>query len=190
MARPSKLTEKQWGQIKERLLRGELIGVLAKEFGIGRTTITDKFPGGLKSLKELANQMVTIDGEFMALPITDRVSVTSFVDELKAITGHLAGAARFGSATAHRLAGIAHNQVQKIDDADPLGEGGIETLKGISALTKLSNDASVIGINLLNANKESVKIINNAPQTLARTIDPSKLSDATVKELLESRATA
>lgn len=189
MARPSKLTEKQWAQIKDRLLKGDAIGAVAKDFKIGRTTITDRFPGGLKSLKELANQIVSVDSVFAALPVSDRVSVTSLVEELKAISGHLASAARFGSATAHRLAGIAHNQVQLLDDAEPLGEESMDALKGIAVLTRMSNDASVIGINLLNANKESVKIINNAPQTMARTIDPSKLSDATIKELLASRET-
>lgn len=190
MGRPSKLNELQWTSIKNRLLRGELKSALAKEYGIGVTTITDKFPGSLKELKDLANQMVSVEATFQTLPFADRVSVLSLTEDLKAISSHLAAAAKFGSATAHRLSGIAHAKVLEIDDAEPLNEQSMESLKGIAVLTRMSNDASNIGINLLNANKEAVKIINNAPQTLARTIDPEKLSDAAVRELLAARATA
>jgi len=98
---------------------------------------------------------------------------------------HLAGAAKFGSATAHRLAGIAHAQVAKIDDADPMESQVV--LQGISALTKIANDASQIGVNLLNANKEQIKIVNNLPQTTASTIDTSKLSTTAMRELLAAR---
>ena len=188
MARPSKLTEKQWSEIQHRLMNGETPGMLAKAFKVGRTTITDRFPAGCRELKELANQIVTTDAQFKALPIASQVSVMSLVDDLKAISMHLAGAAKYGAATAHRLSGIANAQVEKIDDAEPLSGKSLETLKGISALTKLANDSSVIPINLLNANKESIKIINNAPAEQTRTIDPGKLSNAALQELLGARA--
>ena len=68
---------------------------------------------------------------------------------------HLAGAAKFGAATAHRLSGLAHGQVDKIDDANPMESQ--EVLQGISALTKMANDSSTIGMNLLNANKDMMR---------------------------------
>ena len=77
---------------------------------------------------------------------------------------HLAGAAKYGSATAHRLSGIANAQVDRIDDANPMNEASIETLKGVSALTRLANDSSQIGLNLLNANKDRIKRIDDAAE--------------------------
>lgn len=77
------------------------------------------------------------------------------VDELKAISMHLAGAAKYGSATAHRLAGIANGQVAKIDDANPMES--TEVLQGISALTKMANESSTIGLTLLAANRDAMK---------------------------------
>lgn len=186
MARPSKLTEKQWNEIQRRLMNGDTPGMVAKDFGVGRTTITDRFPAGCRELKELANQIVSTDAQFKALPIASQVSVMSLVDDLKAISMHLAGAAKFGSATAHRLAGIANAQVDKIDDADLMASHAI--LQSVSALTKIANDAAVPGFNLLNANKESIKIINNAPHAPSRTLDTSKLSSSALRELLDARA--
>lgn len=74
---------------------------------------------------------------------------------------HLAGAGKFGAATAHRLSGIAHGKVSQIDDASPLNEESLESLKGIAVLTKMANDSSQIGINLLAANKEFIKDQNS-----------------------------
>ncbi len=75
---------------------------------------------------------------------------------------HLAGAAKFGAATAHRLSGIAHNKVQEIDDAAPLDAKSLDALKGVAVLTKLANESSQIGVNLLAANKEMIKEANQA----------------------------
>jgi hypothetical protein len=90
------------------------------------------------------------------------MAARSLADDLKAISDHLAGAARFGAATAHRLSGIAHAKAQEIDDVQPLNEQSIiGSLRGIAALTKLANEASEIGVNLLRANKEEIDRINN-----------------------------
>lgn len=186
MGRPSKLTEKQWQEIDARLLKGEPGRSLAREYDVSEAAIRKRF-GAHKQIKAVANQLVAAEMALEALPLGARVSARTLADDLKEISSHLAGAARYGAATAHRLSGIAHAQVVLIDDADPLGVDSIETLKGISALTKLANDSSVIPINLLNANKDSVKIINNVTEQ-GSTLDTSKLSSSTMKELLAARA--
>lgn len=186
MGRPSKLTEKQWQEIDARLLKGEPGRSLAREYDVSEAAIRKRF-GAHKQIKAVANQLVAAEMALEALPLGARVSARTLADDLKEISSHLAGAARYGAATAHRLSGIAHAQVALIDDADPLGVDSIETLKGISALTKLANDSSVIPINLLNANKDSVKIINNVTEQ-GSTLDTSKLSSSTMKELLAARA--
>nr|WP_315471747.1 hypothetical protein [uncultured Rhodoferax sp.] len=105
-----------------------------------------------------------------ALPISSQIDALTLVDELRAVSNHLASAAKFGSATAHRLAGIAHAKVQEIDDAKPLNAESMEALKGIAVLTKIANEASTIGVNLLNANKDQIKLVNEPQQA------PSSLS--------------
>ena len=186
MGRPSKLTEKQLQEIDARLLKGEPGRSLAREYDVSEAAIRKRF-GAHKQIKAVANQLVAAEMALEALPLGARVSARTLADDLKEISSHLAGAARYGAATAHRLSGIAHAQVALIDDADPLGVDSIETLKGISALTKLANDSSVIPINLLNANKDSVKIINNVTEQ-GSTLDTSKLSSSAMKELLAARA--
>lgn len=157
MGRKSALTEKQWQQIGERLLKGESGRSLAAEYKVSEAAIRKRFGARTKEIKSVANQLVAAETAFAALPISAQISARSLADELKEISAHLAGAARFGAATAHRLSGIANAQVSKIDDTDPLGTESIESLKGISALTKLANESSTIAINLLSANKEMVK---------------------------------
>ena len=71
------------------------------------------------------------------------------------------GAASFGAANAHRLHGIANGIVQRIDDAEPLTEASMEAAKIVAALTKLGNDAALIPLGLLAANKE--RVINSDP---------------------------
>lgn len=77
---------------------------------------------------------------------------------------HLAGAARYGAATAHRLSGIANAKVGEIDDDAPLDEESLKTLKGISVLTQMANSAAEIPIGLLKANKDQIDQLNN-PET-------------------------
>jgi hypothetical protein len=175
MGRRSSLTEKQWAEIEKRLLEGEAGRVLAREFGISEAAIRKRFGSHVKKVKDVANQIVATDRAFKALPIGAQISARTLADRLISISEHLAGAAEYGAATAHRLSGIANAQVSKIDDANPLNAESIESLKGISALTKLANESSTIAVNLLAANKETVRDLNK-PETS----DPATL----LKELV------
>lgn len=157
MGRKSKLSERQWEQLEKRLLAGEQASKLAKEFGVSPATISLRFSKSTKTVKTVANQLVEADAALRALPISQQLMVVSLADDLRAMSTHLAGAGKYGAATAHRLSGIAHAKVQEIDDATPLDGESIESLKGVAVLTKLANDASTIALNLLAANKDAVK---------------------------------
>lgn len=157
MGRPSKLTDQQWEKIRRRLLEGEKSAALAREFGVSKTAVSARFSGRTETVRAVAKQLVDAEVSLRGLPVAEQLSALTLADELRAISMHLAGAAKYGSATAHRLAGIAHGKVQEIDDAKPLTAESLESLRGIAALTKLSNDASQIGINLLAANKDMMK---------------------------------
>lgn len=155
MARPSKLTDAQWEAIGKRLLAGESAAALSREFGVSKAAISVRFSKRTEAVKSVAKQIVETERALSFLNVSEQIAARSLADDLKAISEHLAGAARFGAATSHRLAGIAHNKVAEIDDAKPLDEESLASLKGIAVLTRMANDASEIGLNLLRANKDS-----------------------------------
>jgi uncharacterized protein (DUF2342 family) len=160
MGRNSKLSDKQWGEIERRLLDGDKPAALAREYGIDRAAITRRFAQQTKTVKAVANQLLAAEGALRSLPVAQQINAINLADQLRSISGHLAGAANFGAATAHRLAGIANGRVAQIDDAVPLDEKGVTELKGIAVLTRMANEASEIGVNLLRANKEAIEAMN------------------------------
>jgi transposase-like protein len=179
MGRKSALTVEQWLEIERRhVVDGDSINALAAEFGINESSIRRKIkpnkaesPKPTNPLRVIAEKKVNADSEvrrinqqIAELPYAKQMIVSDLATKLTNISRHLGSAAEFGAATAHRLAGIANGRVAQIDDAKPLSEAGITELKGIAVLTKLANEASEIGINLLRANKESIDAMNK-PET-------------------------
>jgi hypothetical protein len=154
MGRKSSLTEKQWSEIERRLIAGEKGRALAREFGVSEAVIRKRFGAQTKQIKDVANQLVAAETAFSALPISAQISARTLADELKEVSMHLAKAAKYGAATAHRLAGIAHAKVAEIDDAAPLDDKSRMALGDIAVLTKMANGSAEIGLNLLKANKE------------------------------------
>jgi hypothetical protein len=159
MGRPSKLSEKQWAEIEQRHLAGETVSDLAREYGIAKGNVSRRVSKRNATTKVIAKQIAEAEIAFSSLPIAQQVSVRHLADDLKAISSHLAGAASFGAMTAHRLSMIASTQVERIDESASLEEN-TEALKSVLAMTRGANDASQIGLNLLNANKETVIKIN------------------------------
>jgi hypothetical protein len=160
MGRKSKLTERQWEDIGKRLLAGEKGRALAKEYGVAESTIRERFSALHGKVKTVANQMVATEQALRELPISAQIAAHNLADELRAISIHLAGAGKYGAATAHRLSGIAHAKVQEIDDAAPLDEKSREALRDVAVLTEMANKSSHIPLNLLAANKDIVKDLN------------------------------
>lgn len=183
MGRPSKLTEKQWAEIQQRLLKGEKAADLSREFGVSKTRISERFSERTGTIRNVAEQLVSAEGALRALPVSEQVQALNLADELRAISMHLAGAAKYSAATAHRLSGIAHAKVQEIDDAAPLNDDSREALKDVAVLTKIANDAAVIPTALLSANKEIAKELNQGaraqPKRVTVEVIDASLPDAT-----------
>ena len=159
MGRKSKLTEKQWVEIRKRLLLGEKASALSKEYGVSNANISARFSEKIAEIKAVAKRVVTaendlktVQSEIMAMPISERIAALQIVDDMRTISTHLSSAARYGAATAHRLMGIANAQVEKVDDANPMESQ--EILQAISALTKISNESAKTGMELINASKK------------------------------------
>lgn len=158
MGRKSKLTGEQWAQVEGRLMEGESRRALAREFKISEASIRARFPNAQQDqVKIVANQIVATERALQALPIPAQISAHNLAAKLRAISDNIASAAHYGAATAHRLTALANSEVAKVDDADPLGGDSMEAMRGVSALTKLANDSAAIALNLLAANKDTLK---------------------------------
>ena len=190
MARKSKLSEKQWTEIGERLLRGESMASLAREFGVSKSTVSERFAERNSRVKAAASLALQADSAFKVLGFSERVSAQNLIEELRAVSMHLAGAAKYGSATAHRLSGIAHAKVQEIDDAKPLDAESLESLKGIAVLTRMANESSQIGLNLLNANKDQIKRAQDAAEMEEGDADDDARLESVASRLEASNAPA
>ena len=173
MGRPSKLTEKQWAEIAKRMLAGEKGRVLAREFGVSETAIRLRLSSQTKEIKSVANQVFAAESAFKSLPLTSQIAARNFADDLHAMNMHMAGAGKFNSATSHRLAGIAHGQVVKVDDSNPMESH--EALQGVAALLKLSNESAIIPLGLMKANADQMKASqidkDAAPKDLPASVD-------------------
>jgi len=88
---------------------------------------------------------------------TTQADAQQLAAQLTSISTHLASAANYSAATAHRLAGIANASVNLLDEIGPISDDSLASLKGIATLTKLANEWSEIGIKLLRANKDAVE---------------------------------
>lgn len=185
MGRKSKLTDAQWAEVERRMLEGEPTRALAREFGVSEAAIRARKSAQVEDIKSVANQIVATERAVMSLPISARISAHNLASKLRSISDDLASAAQYGAKTAHRLNALANSEVAKIDDATPLESA--ESLKGVMVLTRLANDSASIALNLLAANKESVQKLNEEPPETP-TVDPSKLSDHVLAELIAARA--
>ncbi len=184
MGRKSKLTDAQWAEVERKMLEGVPIRAIAREYGVSEAAIRARKSGDVEKIKAVANQIVETERAVMELPISAQITAHNLAAKLRAISDNLASAAHYGAQTAHRLNAIANSEVQKIDDAQPLAS--VDSLKGVAALTKLANDSASIALNLLSANKETVQKINEQ-QPEGPSIDPKKLSDGALEELLNAR---
>ena len=159
MARPSKLTPEQWKEVERRVLDGESIRSLAKEFGVSEGAIRQRVSTQTTHVRNVAEKLAEAQTALAELPIRQQYIAVSLADKLRNISTSLASAAELGAATAHRLQALANSEVAKIDDADPLVS--IESLKGVAVLTKLANESAATGLNLLSANKDAVQKLND-----------------------------
>jgi ABC-type transporter Mla subunit MlaD len=189
MGRPSKLTPEQWAQVDRRILDGEPVRVLAREFGISEASIRERIAksGKIANVQEVARKIVDAEQSLAALPISAQVSAQNLAARLRAISDNLASAAHYGAQTAHRLNALANSEVQKVDDAQPLAS--VENLKGVAALTKLANESASIALTLLAANKETVTKLNEEKPERKK-LDASKVSSKALEELLIARDSA
>lgn len=160
MARPSKLSPAQWREVERRAAAGESIAALAKEFGVGRSTVSERVSVISDAVRETAHKVAAAQTALASLPVAQQYNALSLADKLRNISASLASAAELGAATAHRLAGIAHDKVAAIDGVAPLDDKSRESLRDAAALVKLGNESAVVPLALLAANRDTVRSLN------------------------------
>lgn len=184
MGRKSALSPDQWIEIERRtVVEGESVYALAKEFGVNESTVRRKIKPNFADKAEVAQkhhadlraiaiekaridkESRTISDKIAELPYAKQVIVHDLSRRLVNISNSLASAAELGAATAHRLSALANSEVAKVDDAEPLAS--VENLKGVAALTKLANESATIALNLLSANKDRIKEVEDMERTKA-----------------------
>lgn len=161
---------------------GEQASALAREFGINPSQITRRVSQVTQKVRNVAQSLAKAQTELAELPPAQQYQAMTLAEKLQNISNSLASAAELGAKTAHRLHSLANSQVDKVDDADPLAS--MDALKGVGVLTKLANESSQIAVSLLNANKANAPLVDDTPPA---TLDASKLSSQTRRELLEAR---
>jgi len=189
MGRKSSLTEEQWLEVERRhVLEGESINSLAAAFGVNESSIRRRIkpkkaeaPTPENPLKKLAADKVRADAEsrrvleqIAELPYAKQAIVEKLAKKLENVSEHLASAAEKGAASAHRLSLLASQQLDLVDDVDPLKS--IRALQGVALLTKIANSTSEIGLNLLRANKDSLQTDDEPPTPVAITFQTKDAS--------------
>lgn len=171
----ARLRPKQWDAIEKRLLAGESNRSVAKDFDVSETAIRKHFGGEVRKIQSVAEQIVEVDKVFKSLTIGSQVRARTLADEMIAISTHLAGAAKFGSITSHRISGMAHDQLDKINEADI--EGSAQVLQNIARLIALSNESAKTGLALLAANKDLIKSSSENEDKKVHTINIVRAED-------------
>ncbi len=157
MGRPSKLTEKQWNEVKRRLLAGEKAADLAREFKVSKAAVSNRVSKRIDAVKDVANQLVIANRALDDLDDAEQSLARELASDLQAASMHMSKAAKYGAASAHRLAALANNQLDKVDDVDPLQSADV--LKTHSVLMRLANESIVIPSAVMNAaaNRDVIK---------------------------------
>lgn len=147
--RPSKLTEAQWHDVERRHVKGESIRALARELKVSESSIRERISARARETKAVAHQIVATEQRLAALPISAQLTAQDLASKLRSIQDNLTHAGVHGAATAHRLMALTNQEVQKIDDADPLAN--TEALRGVAILSATANQAARIPLALMSA---------------------------------------
>lgn len=152
-------------------MSGESITSIAKRLKVAKSTISELVSVRAKAGKELANQIVDVSRKVTQLPVIEQRSVIDLARSLMTISENMANAAISGSYTAMRLSQIAANQIDKIDEENPIDPDSQSerAIKAIAILSKTGNEASLISRELLNAQakKKEEPQTQDIAQTLA-----------------------
>jgi hypothetical protein len=153
MGRPSKLSLDQWAEIERRMLNGEAVRALAREFEIQPSVIRDKLSARVKSIKSTAEQLAAGETSLRCLPVTAQIVALDYVERLKSISNNMLAGADYSAKTFHRMAAFAHGQTDQIDEKNPGDETSAKAIQAAAGFTALANKAAEVPLALVSAGK-------------------------------------
>ena len=172
MARPSKLSEAQWAEIDRLLIEGGMSqNAIARQFGISGTTLREYIAKSSRSptVQKVAHMLVEADAALKSLPVSAQITARDLAGKLKAISESMATAAMHAAASTQRLQEMSWRELAKVGE-NPMDEAGQAALKAAAGLTRMANESSELPLNLLTANKERIRRMQEdemPPQTVA-----------------------
>lgn len=187
MGRKSSLTAEQWIEVERRhLVDGVAINALATEFGVNESSIRRRIkPNKAASasqknpLHALAEEKARLDAQtkrisaqIAELPYAGQQIVSDLARKLTNISEHLGSAAELSAASAHRLSRMANQQMEKVDDVNPMGTASF--LQAHAVLQKMANCAMEGPLKLLGANKDMIEDLNRRENDQSSLSNPAR----------------
>jgi transposase-like protein len=187
MGRKSSLTPEQWIEVERRhLVDGDSFNKLATDFGVNESSIRRRLkqakdaPDGKNKLQALAEEKVRADAQskriseqIAQLPFAGQAIVSDLARKMANISHHLGSAAEYSAASAHRLSMLANQQMDRVDDVDPMKSTA--HLAAHAALQKMANSAMEGPMNLLRANKQEIEPTENVFDAVLAAVNGSSL---------------
>jgi transposase-like protein len=85
--RPRKLSERDMEEIIRRLVNGETMAALAREYGVSKTTMSRNFSGRLTRIQGAAWRLARAEMQLQAMPPEARRAVRDLVSAMRAGRG-------------------------------------------------------------------------------------------------------
>lgn len=169
MAVKSKLTDHQWVELEERIVNGETYISLAKAYNISRRAIYVRLSDKIKKAEKVALQMVVAKQSYDSLPMTSKITATTIMERLLAISENLSHAAEFAAKNTYKFSRLANELLATIDEAKILESS--DTLRMVNGLTSMANEASKLPLGLIQTNKEQMQRINEPEAEEIKTLE-------------------
>jgi transcriptional regulator with XRE-family HTH domain len=160
MARPPKLNDRQKEEIKAKRLRGITLVELAKEYNVSFALISSTVSERVSEMDKVARSIANAKLPLKDFNVSERASITTFAEELIEISTNISKTARHTSSVAAKYAEIASLQFDRIDPLKTLEEN-TDSIRSVNAMVDGANKASHVSLNLIAANKETVKDMNS-----------------------------
>ena len=154
----SPLGELQWAEVDRRLMAGENSANIARDYDVNKTTIWRRFQKISKPIKEAAEQLLHAEKTLLSLPAPQQemaMQSVAIAERLNRISNHMTTAADYHAKNSAHLAGLARHRLDLLNSAES-DETRSTLLKEAALLTQMSNQAAVVPMELINANKERV----------------------------------
>lgn len=155
MGRPAKLDEKDWKEIERRyIVESESARSISKDFSVSESAIRQRFSAQRAEIKSVANQVIEAEQALYSLGVTAQVTAQQLINEMRAISGHIASAAKHNAHTASLFSQMANRQALALASK---AEQDIEAVRNTVVMIDASNKSAQIGIELIRLNKEQAQ---------------------------------